>query len=165
MKQTNTAKSTSYILTLIDRPELSFKAMNASIGSVLLGETPYATSYTNLVIPGNTLEFNPLNLKILCSEELDEWINVYRWVIECTKARLDSDVFDRLELTVLNLQNIPILKFTYKDVWPTMLGDVLYDLDSEEQTLTFDLALRYSSMDVELLKTGELIQYANTSKI
>lgn len=162
MIQTNTSKSQSFVVTFTDRPTLSARSTTASIGSVLLGETPYPLPMTtSMLIPGNTLEFNPITLRILCTENMYEWVEVYKWMIACTtEVRLGNlEVFDRLQVTVLNLQNVPIMNVIYKDVWPTALGDILYSLEDEETTLGFDATFRFSSIEIQIIATGEVISY------
>jgi len=163
MKQLNTAKSQSYIVTFTDRTGLSTRALNASIGSVLLGETIFPNRYTtSMLVPGNTLEFNPITLRLLCTEELYEWVSMYKWMIECSVMTdlSNEKLFDRMQLTVLNLQNIPIMNVVYTDVWPTALGDIIYNREDDEVTLAFDASFRYTTIEIEIIKTGEKIKYA-----
>lgn len=66
-----------------------------------------------------------------------------------------------MQLTVLNLQNIPIMNVVYTDVWPTALGDIIYNREDDEVTLSFDASFRYTTIEIEIIKTGEKIKYAS----
>jgi hypothetical protein len=163
LNQKNTAKSSSYQLTFTDRTNLSTRALNASIGSVMLGETVFPNPYTaSMLVPGNTLEYNPITLRLLSSENMSEWVEMYKWMIACTRMTKLSDatLFDRMQMTVLNLQNVPIMHVVYTDVWPTALGDVMYTIEDEETTLSFDATFRFTTIEIEIIATGEKIKYA-----
>lgn len=161
MKQLNVAKSTAYTVTFSEHTKLTYRALDAAIGSLTVGLTPVPIRYSAMYVPDNTIEFGQLPMKFLCSEELAEWIDMYKWMLKCTTMdnMAHREVFDRMELTVLNSQNVPILRFTYKDVWPTELGQVTYSIEDEEQTQYFDVTFVYTSLSVEIISTGEKIGY------
>lgn len=142
---------------------LAMRAQNASIGSVILGETLHPIRYTQIVIPSNTLEFNPLSLTILSTEELKEWADIFKWQTELAVNGNDfnNELLETMELTVLNLQNQPVMTVRYKNVWPTVLGDVNYSLVDDETTVSFDVTFRYTHFDITIISTGEVISYAS----
>jgi hypothetical protein len=163
MKQTNTAKSTSFVLSFASRNNIALRCQNGSIGSVVLGSTPFPTQFTQMTIPGNTLDYTPVTFRVLASENLEEWLSVYKWMIDITRSGgvyTDGRLVDILQLTVLNLQNIPIINVKYQDAWPTVLGDIQYSMSEEEETIFFDLTFEYSHFDVDVIETGESIVYA-----
>lgn len=161
MKQTNVAKSTSYTVSFTEHKSIMYRALDAAIGSMTVGLTPVPIRYSAMYVPDNTIEYGQLPMKFLCSENLSEWIEMYKWMIQCTTMDhiAHEKVFDRMELTVLNSQNIPILRFVYKDVWPTELGQINYSIEDDEQTQFFDVVFVYTSLSVEIIATGEKIIY------
>lgn len=158
--QQNPAKSTSYLFTIGDDRDLSFKVRDPSIGSVNLGSTMFPTRYLDLELPNNKLEFGPMSLRVLLSETLGEWFNLVKWMVDITEtngAHLESTV--DAELDILNAQNIPVLRIIYKSVYPLNLGDIIYGYDGEEVTQTCELSVKYDYYVIENLLTGEKIEY------
>lgn len=160
MKQLNPAKSTSFIFTITNRPSVFLRVQGAPIGAINASSAPFSTRRVDLNLPSNKLDFNPMVLPFLVSEHLTEWLEVYKWMIEITKtddAHLSQT--ELAELTVLDSENQPILRFIYRGVYPLTLGDLAYSIVDEEVNLICDLTVEFSSMDVEVVSTGELIQY------
>lgn len=158
--QFNPAKSTSYYFTVTNNRNISLKLQNTSLGSVNLGVAPFATRYSDLNLPDNKLEFGPMTLRFLVSEDFTEWFDIYRWmndIIRTNDSHL-SKVEDG-ELTILNASNIPIIRVVYKGVYPISLGDLLYSVSDDETSLVCDLVIQYDTYDVENLLTGEKIKY------
>lgn len=158
--QQNSAKSTSFLFTVTNRKDLSFKIQNSSVGSVNLGAAPFPMRAIDALVPGNKLDFGPMNLRVLMSEGLTEWFDLYKWMIEITKsnaAHLDN--VETAELTVLDSQNREVMRFIYTGVFPLTLGELTYSLVDEEETLVADLAITFDKMDVVNLITGEELIY------
>lgn len=160
MKQFNTAKSTQYIFTIGEDRDLTFKLQNASIGSVNLGSTMFPNRYLDFEIPNNKLEFGPMSLSILLSENLTEWFNIYKWMIRCA-VNQSSHIEEVLngELTVLNAENQPVMRFKYKGIFPLTLSDVLYSIVDDEITQRLELTIKYESYSVTNILTGETLDY------
>lgn len=159
-EQFNPAKSTSYFFTITNRRDISLKLQNTSLGSVNLGTAPFPTRYADLNIPDNKLDFGPMSLRFLVSEDFSEWFNIYRWmnaIVRTNDAHMSKT--ESAELTILNASNIPIIRIIYKGVFPISMGDVLYSVTDEETSLVCDLVIQYDTYDVENLITGEKITY------
>jgi hypothetical protein len=158
----NPAKSTRFLLTVTNKPDFTYRAQTASIGSINLGAAPFPMGPLDAKVPGNRLDFTPLTIRVIISEELSEWINIYKWMNEITKtndSHLESTEYS--ELTVLNSQNVPVVKVIYKGLWPTVLGDLQFSIVDDEVTLFTDVTFEYDSYDIEIVKTGERIKYGN----
>lgn len=157
-KQYNPARNGTYIFTLTGSRNVTFKLQNAVVPGVILGGTPFQTQKLDILIPSNKLDYSPMALRMLVSEELSEWVDIYRWMTELTKANDISG--DTAELTILNSQNVPILRFRFTGVWPLTLGDLQYTVVGEETVLSCDISLQYDTFILENLKTGERIGHA-----
>lgn len=159
-QQLNPAKSTSYIFTITNRKDLSFRIQNTSVGSVNLGAAPFPMQALDALVPGNKLDFGPMNMRILISENLVEWFEIYKWMIDITKT---NDAYlsqtETAELTVLDSQNREVMRFIYTGVFPLTLGELSYSLVDEEETLVADLTVSFDKFDVANLITGETLVY------
>lgn len=139
---------------------MSFRIQTASIGSVNLGVTPFATRTRDLLIPSNKLDYGPMSMRFIVSENLTEWFSVYKWMIEMTKRDdAHTELVETGELTVLDAQNREVIRVIYSDVFPLTLGELTYSLVDDEETLVADLVLVFDKFDVENLITGERLKY------
>lgn len=158
-KQYNPARNGTYIFTVTSSRNISFKLQNAVVPGVMLGGTPFQTQKMDIIIPSNKIDFSgPLPLRMLISEDLTEWVDVYRWMVQLTKA---NDIGgDSAELTILNSQNVPVMRFLFTGVWPLTLGDLQYTVVGDETVLSCDVSFNFDTFILENLKTGERIGHA-----
>lgn len=156
-KPYNPARSSSYTFIITGRRDLSFKIQNAPLSAVQMGGAPFAMRAIDTFLPSNKLAFDPMVLNFLVSEDLSEWIGVFRWMAELTQK--SEQTFDTAELTVLDTQNTPIARFVYTGVWPLTLGDLQYTVVGEETVMSCNLSLQYDKFNIEVIGTGEKINY------
>lgn len=149
--QSNPARSNSYIFTISGHRNLSFKLQNAAVAGVQLGGTQFATALMDLTVPSNKMSFDPLQMKFLVSEDLQEWIDVFTWMLDLSKG---ADTTESAELTLLNAFNQPLVRFVYKSVWPMTLGDIQYTVVGDEEVMSCDMSLNFDSFDIEIITTG-----------
>lgn len=161
-RQFNPAKSTSFVFTVSNRRDLSLKIQSSSVGSVNLGSAPFPSRWVDMNVPGNKLDYGPMTMRVLVSEDLHEWVDLYKWMIEITQTN-DAHLsqVEHGELTILNSENIPVLRFIYKGVYPLTLGDLQYSLVEDETTLVCDLTVDFSSFDIHNLVSGERVEYGS----
>lgn len=160
--QFNPAKSTSYIFTIANNRDLTFKLQNASIGAVNLGTAPLGSRYIDLNLPDNKIEYGPMALNVLLSEDLQEWFHLYKWMTNITRTNdAHLSLVHDAELTIMNAHNVPIMRFTYKNLYPISLSDIIYSVTDEETTLICPIVVQYDSFDVENLITNETIRYGD----
>lgn len=157
----NPAKSTSYFFTITNRKDISLKLQNASIGSVNLGSTMFPTPALDYIIPSNKLDFGPIEFRFLVSEDLVEYREIYKWMIDITRnnaAHLNNT--ETGELTIFDSNTRPILRVIYKGIWPMSLGNLEYSVDGEETSLVCNLTMAAENFDIEVVETGEKIVYS-----
>lgn len=157
--QYNPARSGSYTFIIDGRRDLSFKIQNAPISAVQFGGAPFPTRNVDVFLPSNKLNYDPMVLNFLVSEDLIEWIEVFKWMEEL--SRKSEQTYDTAELTVLNSQNKPVARFIYTGVWPLTLGDLQYTVVGEDTVMSCNLSLQYDEMNVEVISTGEKITHGN----
>lgn len=158
--QLNVAKSTSFIFTITNRKALSLRIQNATVGSVNLGATPFPTRSADILIPSNKIDFGPMNLQFLVSENLTEWFDIYKWMVDITKNVESHTEFTEVgELTILDSQNREIMRVIYHGIFPLTLGELMYSVVDDEVSLVADLTVQFDKFDLINLLTGEEIIY------
>ncbi len=158
---TNVTKSNRFLFTMTGFRELSYRVQTASLGSVNLGSTPFATSMANLLVPSNKVDFSPLSIRVLLSETLDEWMDAVKWSFDMTHIN-DShlDTVSEGSVTVLSANNFPVLSVTYHGLAPISVSQIDFDITQDETSPTFDLTMSYDSFSITNLITGERIVYS-----
>jgi len=141
--------------------ELSYRVQSASLGSVNLGSTPFATSTANLLVPSNKVDFSPLSIRVLLSETLAEWMEAVKWSFDMTHIN-DShlDTVSEGSVTVLSANNFPVMSVTYHGLAPISVSQIDFDITQDETSPTFDLTMSYDSFSITNLITGERIVYS-----
>lgn len=157
--QYNPARSTSYIFTITGFRDISFKLQNAAVPDVNLGGSPFPTRTVDIMIPSNKLAYDPVPFNFLVSEDLREWIEVYKWMDDLT--RLDGQNDMTAELTILDSVNRPVARFLFTGVYPLMLGGLQYSMIGQESVLSCNLTLQFDEFQVESLVSGEHITHGN----
>lgn len=159
---TNVTKSNRFLFTMTGFRELSYRVQSASLGSVNLGSTPFATSMANLLVPSNKVDFSPLSIRVLLSENLDEWMDAVKWSFDMTHIN-DShlDTVSEGSVTVLSANNFPVMSVTYHGLAPISVSQIDFDITQDETSPTFDLTMSYDSFSITNLITGERIVYSD----
>lgn len=158
---TNVTKSNRFLFAMTGFRELSYRVQTASLGSVNLGSTPFATSMANLLVPSNKVDFSPLSIRVLLSENLDEWMDAVKWSFDMTHIN-DShlDTVSEGSVTVLSANNFPVMSVTYHGLAPISVSQIDFDITQDETSPTFDLTMSYDSFSITNLITGERIVYS-----
>lgn len=160
----NEARNTKFMFMIGDSRELMFSAQSSNVNDITFGHAPFPTGAKDLKIPTNKIENSPLTVDILLSEDYNEWIEVYRWILSC-KNNNDSHVSQVkvCELITLDSQNQPLTSFIYGDTFPIELSGLRYVTNADKSSvLVFTVTLVFNSFKVRL-PNGEVIdeQYTN----
>ena len=158
---TNVTKTNRFLFAMTGFRELSYRVQAAAIGSLNIGSSPFPTSHADLSVPSNKIDFSPLSIRILLSENFDEWMDTVKWSFDITKINASHlETVQEGALIVLNANNVPVMSVTYHALAPISITDIDFDLTSEESSPTFDLTMTFDTYTVKNLITGEEIVYS-----
>lgn len=161
MPNQNVAKNNRFMFNLTGYRDLSYRVQTASIGSINLGSTPYATRNVDLLLPSNKIDYSPMSIRVLVSENFQEWFDAIRWNYDLpylNAAHLEGNQTGIL--TLMNANNVPVMEITYHACVPISITEIDFDIAADgEETLTFDLTLSYDTFSVKNLITGEVLEY------
>ena len=145
-------------------PEVDFFIQDVSLPGMNLGTAVQASSVHDLKIPGETLDFDPLQISFLVDSNMDNYIAVHDWMVGLGFP-VDNSMFTKLlsdpknasfysvssktmsdcTLQILNANNLPIRSFTFVDAFPTSLSGVSFtSTNTDVRYLTATLTLEYS---------------------
>jgi len=165
MKQQSPARSTNYIFVVGENRDNTYAVQNAQTPDITLGETSFGSQPKDVFIPSNKIETSPIVLQILLSEDLSQWIDMYKWMLSIKNAdRLQlPNLVRSCELMTLDAQNQPLHRFVYSDCFPTNISSINYTTQGESIALSIDVTLRYNTFKV-ITQSGEIIEDTYTGR-
>lgn len=157
---TNVTKTNRFLFTMTGFRELSYRVQSASIGGLNLGSTQFPGRIADLLIPSNKVDFGPLAIKVLLTENYTEWMDSVKWMYDLIRINNShTETTSEGSLIVLNANNTPIMEIVYHSLAPINITQIDFALDQEESTGTFDLTMSFDSYDIINKITGETIVY------
>lgn len=154
----NEARSTNFLFTVGDNRRVTYAVQSSNINDLVMGFAPFMTGAKDLKIPTNKVENAPLTIDIIVSEDYNEWIDIFKWMMLCKNTN-DAHLTQTktCTLTVLDSQNQPSTQFVYGDAFPTELTGVNYaSNDAESNVVTTSAVFQFNTFKV-ILPNGEEI--------
>lgn len=149
-------------LTFARIPNTTFYIQQVTIPPIVLPVATQPTPFVALPMPGNSLEFPPLEITFLIDETMNAWFDIYNWLQGVGKPQ-SFDQYKSLygqappnstavrapysdaTLTIFTAKNNPSLQFQFVECFPSELGAVAIDFrESAEDILTCTAIFRYS---------------------
>ena len=133
----NNLSPVGYKFYIESLPQTNWFLTSVNLPSISLAEVPHPTPLMQAAVAGNDLVFDPLNITFLVDENLNNWRELYDWLRglgfphdykEYNKDHLYSDA----TLTILNSNMNPNYNIVFKDLFPTSLGEILFDSASAD---------------------------------
>lgn len=152
----NYVTGTRAIVVIPDALNTSLTAVRWNVPGISLPAARFPTPFADKPVHGDKLEPEQLRLDFIVTENLENWLEVYNWLI-ALGAPEQKDIqykepkaYTDVVVTVFSSHNNPIQRFRYIDCVPTYLGGI--DYDTQEGDTTFkhaNLVLEYERMVVE----------------
>ena len=121
---------------------IEFFTSAASLPSVTNGEIP--TNYRNKpgFLPGERVDYEPLNIRLRVDEDMKNYLEVLNWMI--TNGTTTGVTVADITLSILSSHNNVNKEFQFIDAFPTSLGSLEFTTDSTEvEYFTIDATFRY----------------------
>lgn len=148
VEQKNNAKSNNYQFIVGDNMDVSFNVQSTNVTDILLGTTVLSSRDKEVYIPSNKMDKETVNIQVLCSEDLHEWIWFYKWILKCKNSTELEEKVRASEIMSLDSGNSVTARFRYMDSFPTSLTGLQYTTIGESEYLVFDVVLRYNDFIV-----------------
>lgn len=125
-------------------PNVEFFIQQASIPGLSVGQGNAASPYLTMPVPGDKVNYDPLNVTFKINEDLSNYIEIFDWLLLTTfttntqKQSLFSDATLHIMTNKGNLNK----QIRFIDIFPFSLGEVLFDATTpqplmQETTVTF----------------------------
>ena len=141
-------------------PHVNWFLQSVNIPGITMGEAPQPTPFIDAAQPGEKLTYDPLSITFKVDEDLKNWSELQEWLIgignpgsfqqyrdNLTKHGTEAIVSDATLLTLNSTMNANF-QITFKDLFPTSLGELQFDsTQTDIDYLTATATFRYLSYD------------------
>ena len=175
----NLLQTTAFRFVMTKTPEMVYFCQSASIPSVSVIDTPVLSKHPTLHFADPKLNYDPLTLSFLVNEDMGNYMEIYNWMRyftihdEKTQPRnrseiASSGVYDAEDpftglskpgdpadyqvdgtLVILNSKSVPQASITFKDIYPSSLGEIdLNASDGEASPVNCSVTFQYRDFAV-----------------
>jgi len=156
-----------YFVTSVNLPGISFS-----------GDASMNTRFKSISFMGDTLDFSPLEIQFLVQENLQNWREIYDWMIgigfpksptqfenavnEATQEGYTEPTNNSLSnpnvltsdatLTILTNKNNPVIQIDFKNMYPTSLSGLTFNTqDTDASPMTSSVTMNYDFYEIRVL--------------
>ena len=155
----NFLQPTQFLFTLSKAPKVSFYSNTSNIPSMTLGLADFPTPFRDISEPGDKLTFEDFNLRFLVDENLENYLEIYRWLKGLGYPESLDQIYDlqRSEgglysdgtLQVLNSNQRPNFMVKYYDLFPYGLTTLLFDSTLKDpDPFTAEVKFKYTYFEI-----------------
>lgn len=145
-------------------PELNYFLQDVELPGITLGTAIQGSATHDLKIPGETMEFAPLNVTFLIDSKMENYLAIHDWMVGLGYPE-GSSMFKKLlasprneasytiasktvsdcTLTILDGNNLPLKTFVFVDAFPVSLSGIqMTSTNSDITYIQASLTLDYS---------------------
>jgi hypothetical protein len=143
-------------------PNVEFYTQRANIPNISQSPVVHPTPFNNVFQTGDKMQFGNLDLSFVVDEEMNNYLEIYRWMKGITfpndfnqyksLEETDEGIFSDIIIQVLNSHKNKNLEITFINCFPISISDVLLDTTGTdviypEATVTF----QYDSFSIKKL--------------
>jgi hypothetical protein len=124
-------------------PDITFFSQQVNLPGITLGEPSFSTPFSTQPVPGDTLQYEPLNLQFLVDENMANYKILYNWIVALgfpesyeqyiAHNSLDTTAYGELAknysdatLQILDSNNQSIQTIQFYDVFPTTIESMSF---------------------------------------
>lgn len=166
-KPTNTSllQPTKFQLTFARMPNMTYFCQNFSLPGVSMSEIVRPTPFVDLKVPGDKIQYDPLDITFLVDEDLKTWMEIHNWIAGLTfpkkfdqyrimkrEYRDYGGIVSDAVLTILTNNNTPSIRFNFKDCFPTTVSQIPFDSTADaNMVLTSSATFVYNYFDIDII--------------
>lgn len=132
-------------------PFVSYFVQEANVPGMALNPVEYGTPFKPIFLPGDRVDFNELQLTVRVDENMQNYIEIYNWIIGMTfpdnfeqyANLIEGDgLYSDATLQIKTNAKNPNIEFTFVDLFPTSISDIQMsatesDIEYTVATITF----------------------------
>lgn len=144
---------------LSELPDTSFTLTAFNVPGVSTGSPRQPTPYVDIPLRGDKLVFEPLILEFIVTEDLSNWISIYKWLVGITAPRTGREFVNKpheymdATLNIYTSHNNKFAVVAYSHLVPTSLSALEFvTTDNETQYLKATATFMYQDFDIIMEK-------------
>jgi len=173
------ARPTQFRFDLLKIPNTQYHITEVNLPGIAFGGDAVMNSrYTSMPFMGDTLDFSPLEIQFLVQENLQNWREIYDWMIgigfpksptqfenavnEATQEGYTEPTNNNLSnpnvltsdatLTILTNKNNPVIQIDFKNMYPTSLSGLTFNTqDTDASPMTSSVTMNYDFYEIRVL--------------
>ena len=155
------ASPTQFKFSILKLPKVEYFCTSVNIPGIELSGASQATSLKDIPIPGNKLTYEPLQMRFIVDENLENFQEIHGWLVglgyprdhaefqnllasgtdrfpgQTTNSEKgnvvpDGGTYSDATLTILNSKNIAKVEIRFHNIFPTSLGALSYDVQASD---------------------------------
>jgi hypothetical protein len=130
----NLLQNNGFAFVLERIPQTVFRVTATSVPAINVPPAPAGYPGSSQDFPGTFTEFEDITLEFLVDENLENYEEIYRWIVkqrfaenQVPKSDLDVSYFSDGVLTTMTNSSNPNRKFKFKSMFPYALGQLSFD--------------------------------------
>ena len=167
----NFLSPTGFKFILTRAPKVSFFANTANIPSLSMGNAIQTSYLKDIPVPGDKVEFGDFTLRFIVDENLENYIQMYKWIRGLGYPESLKEIFDFQEndpkgapkkevdglniysdgtLQVLSSNYRPQFNIVFRDMFPVDLTSLDFDATNNDiDYFTAEVTFKYTIYDIQ----------------
>lgn len=154
-----------FLLSIKKLPELSYFSQTVDLPDVSIANTQMNSPLSAFTLPGDQIEWNPLNIQFLVDEEMKNYQAIFNWIVGLGFPE-DHDQFQELLdrypdytvnsksssdgfLQILSSNNVAVKTFMFTDLIPISLGTLQFNtMNTDVPYLVGNVSFKYTNFNI-----------------
>lgn len=140
-------------------PHVNWFIQDVSLPGLTLGEAIQPNPFGYAYQPGDKINYDPLNILFKVDEDLKTWEELHNWLVGlgaprsfeeyAANKRTGKDaIISDATLIIMNSVMNPKFEVTFRDMFPTQLGELQFSSTNSDVTyVTINATFRYLNYD------------------
>ena len=135
----------------INFPNLEYFCTAVTLPGISLGDVPVPYKGINLAFTGDRIGFEDLAVRFNITENMENYIETFNWIHDIVNGtRKDNEMQSDAILIVLNSHLNKTKEIHYKDVFPTSLSGLEFDVNQGDiEYLTAEVTFKYTYFEIK----------------
>ena len=174
---TNYLRPNAFRFVIKDIPKVAYTCQSANLPAVQLGFIQQPTPFIDIPRIGDKLNYGELAIRFLISEDMSNYLELFEWLVALgfpndynqykafagerygrfpfirdPSGGLEVAAYSDATLTILDSNNLPKTHIHFRDLFPTSLEGL--DFDVSQQTLEYFVGVasfKYKTFEVEAI--------------
>lgn len=147
-------KVNSFNMQFSNQKSLELMVTSVNLPGFTLGQMNFGRPVVKDKRPGDSLEYNDLNITILCDEQLKAFEEIYHYLIlsanpNTGSLEINDNIFQSTLMLTTNKNNVQ-RKVKFYNCFFTSIGDLQFEsTTTDAEQITFQATLAYSFYDFD----------------